>query len=74
MQLLQLVLVQLKLPTFKYSKRVLNSTGALTLKKFQRNLLLLVEVYIGTELGGAYANFGTQVTIFEGGDDILCWF
>ena len=26
---------------------------------------------IGIELGGAYANFGTQVTILEGADDIL---
>ena len=27
--------------------------------------------YIGTELGSAYANFGTEVTILEGTDDIL---
>ena len=26
---------------------------------------------IGIELGGAYANFGTQVTVLEGADDIL---
>ena len=26
---------------------------------------------IGVELGTAYANFGTQVTILEGADDIL---
>jgi dihydrolipoamide dehydrogenase len=27
--------------------------------------------YIGTELGGAYASFGTKVTILEGADEIL---
>ena len=30
--------------------------------------------YIGTELGTAYANFGTEVTILEGADDILSGF
>ena len=34
----------IEFPTFKYSKRVLNSTGALTLKKFLINLLLSVAV------------------------------
>ena len=31
-------------------------------------------MYIGIELGAAYANFGTQVTILEGGEDILAGF
>ena len=30
--------------------------------------------YVGTELGTAYANFGTEVTILEGADDILSGF
>ena len=35
----------IEIPTFKYSKRVLNSTGALSsYKKFQKKLLLSVEV------------------------------
>ncbi len=30
--------------------------------------------YIGTELGTAYANFGTKITILEGADEILSGF
>ena len=30
--------------------------------------------YVGTELGTAYANFGTEVTILEGANDILSGF
>ena len=71
MQLSQLVLVQLSLPTFKYSKRVLNSTGALNLQELPEKIVVIGGGVIGIELGGAYANFGTQVTILEGADEIL---
>jgi dihydrolipoamide dehydrogenase len=61
----------IELPTFKYSKRVLDSTGALTLEEIPKKIIVIGGGYIGTELGGTYANFGTQVTILEGTDDIL---
>ena len=40
-----------EIPTFKYSKRVINSTGALNLKKFLVNSVVIGGGYIGTELG-----------------------
>ncbi|MFS0861320.1 dihydrolipoyl dehydrogenase [Fredinandcohnia sp. 179-A 10B2 NHS] len=64
----------IELPTFKYSNRVLDSTGALNLPEIPKKLVVIGGGYIGTELGNAYANFGTQVTILEGADEILAGF
>jgi dihydrolipoamide dehydrogenase len=61
----------IELPAFKYTKRVLDSTGALALTEIPKKIVVIGGGYIGTELGGAYANFGTQVTILEGTDEIL---
>ncbi|MCU9612253.1 dihydrolipoyl dehydrogenase [Caldibacillus lycopersici] len=61
----------IELKTFKYSKRVLDSTGALALQEVPEKIVIIGGGVIGLELGGAYANFGTQVTILEGTDDIL---
>ncbi|MGD6856224.1 dihydrolipoyl dehydrogenase [Bacillus infantis] len=61
----------IELPAFKYSKRVLDSTGALALEEVPEKIVVIGGGYIGTELGGAYANFGTEVTILEGTDEIL---
>lgn len=61
----------IEIPSFKFSKRVLDSTGALALKEIPNKLIVIGGGYIGTELGTAYANMGTEVTILEGADDIL---
>lgn len=61
----------IEIPAFKYSKRVLDSTGALALEEIPEKIVVIGGGYVGTELGGAYANFGTKVTILEGADDIL---
>lgn len=63
-----------EIPTFKYTKRVINSTGALSLSEIPENLVVIGGGYIGTELGSAFANLGSKVTIIEGGDDILAGF
>lgn len=64
----------IELPSFKYSKRVLDSTGALALEELPKKIVVIGGGYIGTELGGAYANFGTEVVILEGAEDILLGF
>ena len=63
-----------EIPTFKFSKRVLNSSGALNLTELPGKLVVIGGGYIGTELGSAYANLGSEVTILEGGKDILAGF
>ncbi|WP_342512739.1 dihydrolipoyl dehydrogenase [Sporosarcina sp. FSL K6-1522] len=63
-----------EIPTFKYTKRVINSTGALNLTEVPGKLVVIGGGYIGTELGSAYANLGSEVTIIEGGNDILAGF
>ncbi|WP_078547408.1 dihydrolipoyl dehydrogenase [Litchfieldia alkalitelluris] len=64
----------IEIPTFKYSGRVLDSTGALSLQEIPKRLIVIGGGYIGTELGTAYANFGTEVVILEGADEILSGF
>jgi dihydrolipoamide dehydrogenase len=61
----------IEIPAFKYTKRVLDSTGALNLEELPKSIVVIGGGYIGTELGGAYASFGTKVTILEGADEIL---
>ncbi|MFC5588577.1 dihydrolipoyl dehydrogenase [Sporosarcina soli] len=63
-----------EIPTFKFSNRVLSSTGALNLTEVPAKLVVIGGGYIGTELGSAYANLGSEVTIIEGADDILAGF
>ena len=64
----------IELPSFKYSKRIINSTGALNLQEVPKKMVVIGGGYIGAELGNAYASFGTEVTILEGGEDILLGF
>ncbi|TYR79892.1 dihydrolipoyl dehydrogenase [Priestia megaterium] len=64
----------IEIPGFKFSERVINSTGALALKEVPKKLVVIGGGYIGTELGTAYANFGTEVTFVEAADEILAGF
>ncbi len=61
----------IELPTFKWSDRVLDSTGALDLKEIPKSLVIIGGGYIGTELAGAYAALGSDITILEGEESIL---
>ncbi|EMR07655.1 Dihydrolipoyl dehydrogenase [Bhargavaea cecembensis DSE10] len=63
-----------EIPSFKFSKRIIDSTGALNLEEVPGKLVVIGGGYIGTELGSAYANLGSQVTILEGAKDILAGF
>lgn len=61
----------IEIPGFSWSDRVLDSTGALNLQEVPNKLVVIGGGYIGSELAGAYANFGTEVTILEGAPKIL---
>ena len=56
---------------FKFGGRVIDSTGGLNLKEVPKKLVIVGGGVIGTELGGAYANLGAEVTILEGSPQIL---
>lgn len=56
---------------FPFGKRVLDSTAALNLSAVPKKLIVIGGGYIGSELAGAYANLGTEVTILEGLPHIL---
>ncbi|MBU8906752.1 dihydrolipoyl dehydrogenase [Desertibacillus haloalkaliphilus] len=64
----------IELPSFKYSDRVINSTGALSLKEVPKKMVVIGGGYIGIELSGAYANMGTEVVVLEGDSQILSGF
>jgi dihydrolipoamide dehydrogenase len=52
-------------------QRILDSTGALALAKVPDDLVVVGGGYIGIELGTAYANLGSRVTVVEAADRIL---
>lgn len=56
---------------FTYGKRVIDSTGALNLTDIPKKLVVIGGGVIGSELGMAYANLGTEVTILEGSPQLL---
>src|SRR5690606_14553225 len=64
----------IEIPTFKFSERVLDSTGALNLKEIPKKMVVIGAGYVGSELGSAYTNFGTEVVFLEGAKDILSGF
>ena len=61
----------IEIPSFPFSERVLDSTGGLALKEIPESIVVIGGGYIGVELGSAYANLGSQVTILEGEKEIL---
>lgn len=61
----------IEIESFKFGKRVIDSTGALNLTEIPKKLTVIGGGYIGVELAGVYANFGTEVTILEGSEQIL---
>jgi len=61
----------IEIPGFSWSKRVLDSTGALNLEEIPEELVVVGGGYIGSELAGAYANLGSKVTVIEGLSSIL---
>ncbi|PWZ79108.1 dihydrolipoyl dehydrogenase [Staphylococcus pseudintermedius] len=64
----------IQIPNFEFGGRILDSTGALNLQEVPKKLVVVGGGYIGSELGTAYANFGTEVTILEGAKEILSGF
>ena len=61
----------IEIPNFKFGNRVIDSTGALNLQEVPGKLVVVGGGYIGSALGTAFANFGSEVTILEGAKDIL---
>lgn len=61
----------IEIPSFPFSDRVLDSTGGLALKEIPESIVVIGGGYIGVELGSAYANLGSQVTVLEGEKEIL---
>ncbi|MFX3635212.1 MAG: dihydrolipoyl dehydrogenase [Candidatus Pristimantibacillus sp.] len=61
----------IELKAFPFSKRIVSSTGALSLPEIPKSVIVIGGGYIGIELGQMYSKFGTKVTVIEGGDAIL---
>jgi dihydrolipoamide dehydrogenase len=62
----------IEIPGFKFDeKKVLSSTGALELQQVPRHLCIIGGGVIGLELGCAYANLGSKVTVVEMMDQLV---
>ncbi|MEA3202892.1 MAG: dihydrolipoamide dehydrogenase [Thermoplasmata archaeon] len=62
----------IEIPGFKFDeKRILSSTGALELRDVPRHLCIIGGGVIGLELGCAYANLGSKVTVVEMMDQLV---
>jgi dihydrolipoamide dehydrogenase len=56
----------IEIPGFSFSDpRIHDSTGALALEEVPKKLVVIGGGYIGLELGGVYANLGSDVTVVE---------
>lgn len=64
--------VPMTIPGFEIDGEiVIDSTGALALKKLPESLIVIGGGYIGLELGMVYAKFGSKVTVVEMLDNLL---
>ncbi len=64
--------VPMSLPGFEIDgETVIDSTGALALKRLPESLVVIGGGYIGLELGMVYAKFGSKVTVVEMLDGLL---
>lgn len=62
----------IEIPGFKFDEQlVCSSTGALAIKETPKSLVVIGGGYIGLEIGGMYANFGTKVTVVEANKGLL---
>mgnify|MGYP001081319329 CR=1 FL=1 len=62
----------IEIPGFAFDEKfVLSSTGALALTEVPKSLIVIGGGYIGLEIGGMYANFGTKVTVVEANKSLL---
>ena len=61
----------IQIPGFKFGGRVVDSTGALNFEEVPESLVVIGGGVIGSELGMAYANLGSKVTVLEGSPQLL---
>lgn len=61
----------IEIPGFKFGERIVDSTGALNFKTLPESLVVIGGGIVGSELGSAYANMGTKVTILEGSKQLM---
>src|SRR5690606_40292312 len=61
----------IELKAFPFGGRIVSSTGALSLPEIPKSIVVIGGGYIGIELSQMFSNYGTQVTVIEGSDQIL---
>lgn len=64
----------LEISGFQFKGRVLDSTGALSLKEVPKRFVVIGGGYIGCQMASVYANLGSKVTIIEAADNLLMGF
>jgi dihydrolipoamide dehydrogenase len=64
----------LEIDGFRYKGRVIDSTGALSLKEVPKRFVVIGGGYIGCQMASVYANLGSKVTIIEAASNLLMGF
>lgn len=64
----------LEISGFPFRGRVLDSTGALSLKQIPKRFVVIGGGYIGCQMASVFANLGSKVTIIEAADNLLMGF
>ena len=60
-----------KITGLETTRNIYTSTSIMELKELPKKLAVIGGGYIGLEFSSIYNNFGSQITIFEGNEDIL---
>lgn len=60
-----------KIEGLEKTRNIYTSTSIMELNELPKRLAIIGGGYIGLKFASIYNNFGSKVTIFEGGDDIL---
>lgn len=62
----------IEIPGFKYDEKLIcSSTGALMIDEPPKSVVVIGGGYIGLEIGGVLANFGSKVTVVEANKGLL---
>ena len=61
----------LELPIIPKDKRIISSTGALSLKQIPNNMLLIGGGVVGLEIGTIYSSLGSRLDLIENSDCIM---
>lgn len=56
---------------FEYGERILNTTGALSIRELPKSIVIAGGGYLGAQFAGIFARFGAKVTVIDPNKDLI---